>query len=60
MARGLPRQRVRYSSSMLRRSFLLAVPGAVAATAMAAPPPAAGEAPIKLGFDTYSLRAFNW
>jgi sugar phosphate isomerase/epimerase len=45
---------------MLRRSFLLTVPGAAAATAMAAPPPAAGEVPIKLGFDTYSLRAFNW
>jgi len=29
---------------------------------MAAPPPAAEEtaAPIKLGFDTYSLRAFGW
>ena len=27
---------------------------------MAALPPAAGETPIKLGFDTYSVRAFNW
>ena len=27
---------------------------------MAAPPPATGEVPVKLGFDTYSLRAFNW
>jgi 3-oxoisoapionate decarboxylase len=45
---------------MLRRSFLQTVPGAVAATAMAAPPPAASEVPIRLGFDTYSLRAFRW
>jgi hypothetical protein len=45
---------------MLRRSFLQTVPGAVAATAaVATPPPAPGEVPIKLGFDTYSLRAFN-
>jgi sugar phosphate isomerase/epimerase len=44
---------------MLRRSFLESVPGAVAATALAAPPPAP-DAPIKLGFDTYSLRAFQW
>ena len=45
---------------MLRRSFLQTVPGAVAATAVAAPPPATGEVPVKLGFDTYSLRAFKW
>ncbi len=27
---------------------------------MASPPPAADEIPIKLGFDTYSVRAFGW
>jgi len=27
---------------------------------VAAPSPDSGEAPIKLGFDTYSLRAFGW
>ncbi len=27
---------------------------------MTAPPLAAGQVPIKLGFDTYSLRAFQW
>src|ERR1039458_6638944 len=51
---------LRYSGSMHRRSFLKTVPGAVGAAAMAAQQPAAGETPIKLGFDTYSLRAFNW
>ncbi len=30
----------------------------LAAAAVAAPP--ASEVPIKLGFDTYSLRAFKW
>jgi len=45
---------------MLRRSFLQTVPGAVAAAAVAEPAPAAGEVPVKLGFDTYSLRAFRW
>jgi sugar phosphate isomerase/epimerase len=41
---------------MLRRSFLQSVPlGAAAAVA------ALGEeTPVKLGFDTYSLRAFKW
>jgi sugar phosphate isomerase/epimerase len=43
---------------MHRRTFLQTIPGAAAA--MAAQQPAAGEVPIKLGFDTYSLRAFNW
>ena len=43
---------------MLRRSFLQTVPGTLAATAVAAPP--ADAVPIKLGFDTYSLRAFQW
>jgi len=45
---------------MLRRSFLQTVPGVAAATAMTAPPLAADQVPIKLGFDTYSLRAFHW
>ena len=44
---------------MLRRSFLQTVPGALAATTLTASPEAA-EVPIKLGFDTYSLRAFKW
>ncbi len=41
---------------MLRRSFLKSAP--LAAAAFAAPP--AREVPVKLGFDTYSLRAFKW
>ncbi len=40
---------------MLRRSFLQSFP--LAAAAFAAPP---DDVPIKLGFDTYSLRAFRW
>src|SRR5271168_2456942 len=44
---------------MLRRSFLQSVP--VAAAAFAAPAaPLADDVPVKLGFDTYSLRAFKW
>src|SRR5262249_691092 len=42
--------------SMLRRTFLQSLPVA-AATLSAAP---ADEVPVKLGFDTYSLRAFKW
>src|SRR6516162_5351486 len=38
---------------MLRRSFLQTVPAALL-------PLAAAETPVKLGFDTYSLRAFKW
>jgi sugar phosphate isomerase/epimerase len=41
---------------MLRRAFLQTVPGA----AMALAAPATEEIPIRLGFDTYSLRAFKW
>ena len=41
---------------MLRRAFLQTLP--VAAAAMTAA--AAEESPVKLGFDTYSLRAFKW
>ncbi len=40
---------------MLRRTFLQALPAAAAATATAA-----AEVPVKLGFDTYSVRAFRW
>ena len=42
---------------VLRRTFLRAIPGAVA---LAAAKGAAAGAPVKLGFDTYSLRAFKW
>jgi sugar phosphate isomerase/epimerase len=42
--------------NMLRRTFLQSLPVA-AATLAAAPAP---EVPVKLGFDTYSLRAFRW
>ena len=46
---------------MYRRSFLKTASGALAAAGLAAPSPAAEDAaPIKLGFDTYSLRAFQW
>ncbi|HEY2018920.1 MAG TPA: sugar phosphate isomerase/epimerase [Bryobacteraceae bacterium] len=41
---------------MLRRSFLQAIP----AIAVAAAPPAPEVVPVKLGFDTYSIRAFQW
>jgi 3-oxoisoapionate decarboxylase len=41
---------------MLRRTFLQSLP--VAAAALNAAP--AEEVPIRLGFDTYSLRAFKW
>ncbi len=41
---------------MRRRTFLGALPAAAAAIAAPAPQ----DVPIKLGFDTYSLRAFGW
>src|SRR5260370_37879609 len=41
---------------MLRRTFIQSLP--VAAATLAAAP--AAEVPVKLGFDTYSLRAFKW
>lgn len=41
---------------MVRRRFLQGL----AATAAAGPIPASEEAGVKLGFDTYSLRAFHW
>src|ERR1035437_8834038 len=47
---------VGYSSSMLRRTFLQTLPAAAAAMTAAA----AEEVPVKLGFDTYSVRAFKW
>src|SRR5262249_48390823 len=43
---------------MLRRTFLQTLSAAAAATAVPAPP--AGEVPIRLGYDTYSIRAFKW
>ena len=46
---------LRYSSSMRRRTFLQTLP--LAAAASAAPPP---DVPVKLGFDSYSVRAFKW
>ena len=45
-----------YSSNMLRRTFLQTLPAAAAAMTAAA----AEEVPVKLGFDTYSVRAFKW
>src|SRR5678815_5101976 len=47
-----------YSSSMQRRTFLQSMPAAALAAADAATP--AVYSPVKLGFDTYSLRAFQW
>src|SRR5947209_4046526 len=41
---------------MLRRTFLQSLPAAAAALSASA----AEEAPVKLGFDTYSVRAFKW
>ncbi len=41
---------------MRRRTFLEMLPAAAVA-ASAAPPP---DSPVRLGFDTYSLRAFKW
>jgi sugar phosphate isomerase/epimerase len=43
-------------NGMLRRTFLQTIPLAV--TAVSAAP--ADDVPVKLGFDTYSLRAFKW
>jgi 3-oxoisoapionate decarboxylase len=39
---------------MLRRTFLQTIPAAALAT------PLPEEVPVKLGFDTYSIRAFQW
>ena len=56
-ARGMPSGgQVSYSGIMLRRTFLQTLPAAAAAmTAVAT-----AEVPVKLGFDTYSVRAFKW
>src|SRR6187401_1476316 len=43
-------------ASMQRRTFLKTLPFAAAAMTASA----AEEIPVKLGFDTYSLRAFKW
>jgi sugar phosphate isomerase/epimerase len=45
---------------MRRRTFLQTIPGAATAAASYAAPAPADAVPVKLGFDTYSLRAFNW
>lgn len=47
---------VSYSGIMLRRTFLQTLPAAAAAVTAVA----AAEVPVKLGFDTYSVRAFKW
>ena len=41
---------------MLRRTFLQTLPAAAVAASTAS----AADTPVKLGFDTYSLRAFKW
>ena len=51
--------RLRYSDFMLRRRFLQALPG-IFPLAAAGLSSTASEVPVKLGFDTYSLRAFKW
>src|SRR4051794_3821615 len=42
---------------MRRRTFLQALPAATVAVADASP---VGEVPVKLGFDSYSVRAYKW
>jgi sugar phosphate isomerase/epimerase len=42
---------------MFRRTFLQTLPAAAVAAAAPAP---ADSVPVKLGFDTYSIRAFGW
>src|SRR5690349_2315944 len=44
---------------MRRRTFLQTISAAAVASAAPAEPPA-DAVPVKLGFDTYSIRAFNW
>ncbi len=50
----------RYSSRMLRRRLLQTAVATAAASAAPAVPAPSGEVPVKLGFDTYSIRAFRW
>lgn len=45
---------------MQRRTFLRAAAGAFALGQSAAAPATTSDVPIRLGFDTYSLRAFRW
>jgi sugar phosphate isomerase/epimerase len=45
---------------MRRRTFLQSLPAAAAAASAYAEPAPADPVPVKLGFDTYSIRAFNW
>ncbi len=47
---------------MLRRTFLQSIPAAAAAASASASsgPLPADPVPVRLGFDTYSIRAFNW
>src|SRR5262249_10593191 len=49
---------LRYSIHMNRRSFLQSLSAAGAALLPASA--SAAAVPVKLGFDTYSLRAFKW
>lgn len=56
MHAGCQPETLRYSNNMQRRTFLGTLPAAAAA--LAAPQPSAPGP--KLGFDTYSLRAFGW
>jgi sugar phosphate isomerase/epimerase len=55
-----PKAGLRYSISMLRRSFLTGVAGAAAAALSRTDAAPAPDVPVKLGFDTYSVRAFKW
>jgi 3-oxoisoapionate decarboxylase len=48
--------RLRYINGMQRRTFL----GTLSAAAAAAATPEPQDVPVRLGFDTYSLRAFGW
>jgi sugar phosphate isomerase/epimerase len=45
---------------MRRRTFLQTLPAAAAAASFAEPSPPPADSPIRLGFDTYSIRAFGW
>ena len=45
---------------MLRRSFVTGIAGAAATALSRADAAPAPDMPVKLGFDTYSVRAFKW
>ena len=51
---------LRYSISMFRRSFLTGMAAGAALAASRAEAAPADEVPVRLGFDTYSIRAFRW